>query len=45
MNSKYEKILSYYEDIKLHTGTLSGKEGFFEAVAFNWILTMWRIDS
>lgn len=30
MNPKYEKILSYYEDIKLHTGTLSGKEGFFD---------------
>ena len=30
MNSNYNKILSYYEDIKLHTGKLYSKEGFFD---------------
>lgn len=30
MNKKYENILSYYEDLKLHKGTLYGKEGFFD---------------
>lgn len=29
MKTKYEKILSYYEELKLHKAKLSGKEGFF----------------
>ena len=30
MNNQYKEILSYYEDLKLHTGTLYSKEGFFD---------------
>ena len=30
MNNQYKEILSYYEDLKLHTGNLYGKEGFFD---------------
>ena len=30
MDSRYEKILSYYEEFKLHKGTLFGKDGFFD---------------
>ena len=30
MKNKYKKLLSLYEDFRLHKGQLSGKEGFFD---------------
>lgn len=30
MNNEYKKILSYYEDFKLHKGALFGNEGMFD---------------